>query len=42
VPAGTVTDPGVAAGTPAGTVTAVTGSTTFAGGTDAFLLKLQP
>ena len=42
VPAGTVTDPGVAAGTPAGAVTAVNGSTTFAGGTDAFLIKVQP
>jgi uncharacterized delta-60 repeat protein len=42
VPAGTVTNPGVAAGTPAGTVTAVNGSITFAGGTDAFLLKVQP
>jgi uncharacterized delta-60 repeat protein len=42
VPAGTVTDPGVAAATPAGTVTAVNGSTTFGGATDAFLLKVQP
>jgi len=42
VPGGTTMDPGVAAGTPAGTVTAVTGSTTFAGATDAFLIKLQP
>jgi uncharacterized delta-60 repeat protein len=42
VPAGTVSDPGALAGTPAGTVTQVNGSTTFAGGTDAFLLKLQP
>jgi len=42
VPAGTVTDPGVAAGTPVGSVRAVNGSTTFAGGTDAFLLKVQP
>jgi hypothetical protein len=42
VPAGTVTDPGVAVGTPAGSVRAVNGSTTFAGGTDAFLIKVQP
>jgi uncharacterized delta-60 repeat protein len=42
VPAGTVTDPGAAAGTPTGTVTPVNGSTTFAGNTDAFLLKVQP
>lgn len=42
VPAGMVTDPAVAAGTLAGAVTAVNGSTTFAGGTDAFLIKVQP
>jgi uncharacterized delta-60 repeat protein len=42
VPAGTVTDPGVAAGTPAGTVTVVNGNTTFGGGTDAFLIKVRP
>src|SRR5262249_19299015 len=42
VPAGRVTDPGVAAVTPAGAVTAVNGSTTFGGETDAFLIRVQP
>ena len=42
VPAGTVTDPGVATGTPAGAVTVVNGNTTFGGGTDAFLIKVRP
>jgi hypothetical protein len=42
VPTGTVTAPVIGAGTPGGTVTQVTGSTTFAGATDAFLLKVQP
>jgi hypothetical protein len=42
MPAGTVTDPGVSAGTPAGAVTTVSGSTTFGGATDAFLIKVQP
>ena len=42
-PNGTVTNaPGAVVGTPSGTVTSVTGSTTFAGQTDAFLLKVLP
>jgi len=41
-PNGTVTDPGVAAGTPAGVVTTINGSATFAGNIDAFLIKVIP
>jgi uncharacterized delta-60 repeat protein len=40
VPLGTVTDPDVTVGTPNGTVEAVTGSETYAGATDAFLIKI--
>ena len=41
-PAGTVTTPAASLAAPAGTVLAAEGSETFAGATDAFLLKILP
>ena len=41
-PVGTVTVPGGLVGTPAGMVTNPNGSLTFAGATDAFVLRIQP